>query len=270
MSGASAALVNGQQIDVVSLRDRGLQYGDGLFETIACRAGAPRWLERHLARLATGCVRLGIAMPDADLLRQEVAALAAGQPAAVVKLLLTRGEQLGRGYRPGGAQLPTRIVTRHPWPLAPSAPLRALLSPVRLGSQPLLAGIKHLNRLEQVLAQQAARTAGVDEGLQCDAEGYVVCASSANLFVAAGEGWVTPPIRDCGVAGVMRSLVLELAPRAGLVVREARLRPDQVAAAAHLTLSNVRLGLQALHWYEGRERAADPRLARLQELIDAS
>jgi 4-amino-4-deoxychorismate lyase len=270
MSGAVNTLVNGQLVDAAWVRDRGLQYGDGLFETIACRAGVPRWLERHWARLARGCERLGIAMPDLGHLSTEVRSLAAGQAAAVVKVLVTRGEAQGRGYRPTGAEQPLRIVSRHPWPAAPQAPFRVLLSPVRLGSQPLLAGIKHLNRLEQVLAQQAAQQACVDEGLLCDGEGYVVCACAANLFAAIGDEWFTPPIVDCGVAGVMRSLVREFAPRAGLTVREQRLRPEQLAGASHLCLSNVRLGLQAVHWYEGRELAVDPRLARLQELIDAS
>jgi 4-amino-4-deoxychorismate lyase len=270
LSGTVTALVNGRIADVLSLHDRGLQYGDGLFETIACRAGVARWLDRHLYRLALGCERLAIPMPEVDVLRAEIGSLAAGQHAAVIKLLLTRGESQGRGYRPTGGEQPMRVLSRHPWPPAPTPPFRALLSPVRLGSQPLLAGLKHLNRLEQVLAQQAARQACVDEGLQCDSEGYVVSASAANLFVATGDGWLTPPIRDCGVAGVLRSLVFELAPRIGLVLREERVRPDQVAAAPHLCLSNVRLGLQAVHWYEGRELAVDPHRARLQELIDVS
>jgi 4-amino-4-deoxychorismate lyase len=270
MTGVVTTLVNGQVVDSVGVRDRGLQYGDGLFETIACRHGAPRWLERHCARLARGCERLAIAMPDLGQLSSEVRSLAAGHAAAVVKVIVTRGEAQGRGYRPTGNEQPLRIVSRHPWPAAPPTPFRALLSPVRLGSQPLLAGLKHLNRLEQVLAQQAAQQACVDEGLLCDCEGYVVCASAANLFVAIGDEWLTPPIRDCGVDGIMRSLVWDYAPRAGLRVREQRLHPDQVARAQHVSLSNVRLGLQAVHWYEGRELAADPRLARLQELIDAA
>jgi 4-amino-4-deoxychorismate lyase len=270
VSGTVTALVNGHVIDAAWVRDRGLQYGDGLFETIACRAGTPRWLERHFARLARGCERLGIVIPDVGLLGTEVRSLAAGHAAAVVKVLVTRGEAQGRGYRPTGSEQPMRVISRHPWPAPPPAPFRVLQSPVRLGSQPLLAGLKHLNRLEQVLAQQAAEQACVDEGLLCDAGGHVVCASAANLFAAIGDEWLTPPIVDCGVAGVMRSLVLDYAPRAGLRVREQRLRPAELAGARHLTLSNVRLGLQAVHWYEGRELAVDPRLARLQELIDAT
>jgi 4-amino-4-deoxychorismate lyase len=270
VSSVVTTLVNGEVSDAAWVRDRGLQYGDGLFETIACRAGTPRWLERHFARLARGCERLGIVMPDVAQLSTEVRSLAAGHAAAVVKVLVTRGEAQGRGYRPTGSEQSMRVVSRHPWPAPTQAPFRVLQSPVRLGSQPLLAGLKHLNRLEQVLAQQAAQQACVDEGLLCDADGHVVCASAANLFVAMGEEWLTPPIIDCGVAGVMRSLVLEHAPRAGLLVREQRLRPPDLAGARHLTLSNVRLGLQAVHWYEGRELAADPRLARLQELIDGT
>ena len=95
-------LINGEPGELLSSRDRGLQYGDGLFETMRCEHGRPRWFERHLARLALGCDRLGMAAPDGALLRAEAQLLAGSAPRALVKIILTRGTATARGYRPAG------------------------------------------------------------------------------------------------------------------------------------------------------------------------
>ncbi len=263
-------LINGQPGTQVSAFDRGLQYGDGLFETLRWEQGRLRWFERHLARLALGCERLGISLPDPALLRAEAAALAQGLPRALLKIIVTRGMASVRGYRPGGDERPTRIVAAYDWPSPPAAEFRVGLSPVRLGANPLLAGLKHLNRLEQVLAQRAAAAAGLHEVLMCSADGAVVCGSMSNLFVWQGDELLTPAPGDCAVAGVMRSLLIETAPRLGLQVRLRTLRPAELAAARAIILTNVRLGLQPVHWYEGRRLELDPRGVRLQELIDGT
>ncbi|HEX4618222.1 MAG TPA: aminotransferase class IV, partial [Steroidobacteraceae bacterium] len=107
--------VNGRPDGGLSLLDRGLHYGDGLFETIACLGGRPRFLDLHLERLARGCARLGIENPDAAELRHEILAVAAGAPRAIVKVLLTRGPAAARGYGPTGAERPTRVTLRYRW-----------------------------------------------------------------------------------------------------------------------------------------------------------
>jgi 4-amino-4-deoxychorismate lyase len=262
------ALVNGLPQAMVSVFDRGLQYGDGLFETLRCEQGRVRWFDRHLTRLAAGCARLGLPEPDGKLLLREAQSLLEGCPRALVKLVLTRGDATARGYRPRGDEQATRILTRHPWPAAAGPEFRLGLSPVPLACNPLLAGLKHLNRLEQVLAQRAAATAGVDEVLMCARNGEVISGSMSNLFLVQGGTLLTPPLLECGVAGVMRSLVLELAPQLGFSVREAPLSPEEVAAAPALFVTNVRLGVQDVHWYEGRRLQVDARGPRLQELID--
>jgi 4-amino-4-deoxychorismate lyase len=272
VSAAAASLVNGEPQDLVSIRDRGLQYGDGLFETLRCEGGAIRWFDRHLARLRLGCERLGLSPPDGPLLRAEVEALVKGAPRALAKIVLTRGPALARGYRPHGGERPTRIVSVYPWPAPAAGPFRLELSPVPLGCNPLLAGIKHLNRLEQVLAQRAAAGMGCDEVVMCasEGEGEPVSGSMSNLFVAHNGEWLTPPLARCGVAGIMRELVLALAPRAGVTARVAPLTTAQLAAATALIVTNVRLGLQPVHWYQGRPLVVDERGARLQELIDGT
>ncbi|HLQ12176.1 MAG TPA: aminodeoxychorismate lyase [Steroidobacteraceae bacterium] len=267
-AGETAALVNGLPQAVVSVHDRGLQYGDGLFETFRCEQGRVRWFERHLARLGAGCARLGIPRPDGEVLRREAESLVAGQARALVKLLLTRGVARARGYRPAGDEQATRILSVHPWPAAGRPEFRLGLSPVPLACNPLLAGLKHLNRLEQVLAQQGAAASGVDEVLMCARSGQVISGSMSNLFVVQDETLLTPPLEEGGVAGVMRSLVLDLAPQRGIAVRVQPLSPKAVALAPALFVTNVRLGVQAVHWYEGRRLQPDARGLALQELID--
>ena len=270
MSAAAVVLVNGQPVSLVSAHDRGLQYGDGLFETMRCEQGRVRWFDRHLARLRRGCERLGIEPPAGDVLRAEAESLVEAMPRALVKIIVTRGEATARGYRPSGDERPTRIVSVYPWPSAVTAGFRVGLSAVPLGANALLAGLKHLNRLEQVLAQRAAAGAGVHEVLMCSTDGAVVCGSMSNVFVRQGDGLLTPPLEKCGVAGVMRSLVMALAPRCGLTVRVAPVAVAQLAETPAMFVTNVRLGVQPVHWYEGRRLEVDERGARLQELIDGT
>ena len=263
-------LIDGQPDTQVSALDRGLQYGDGLFETLRWEQGRLRWFERHMARLKLGCERLGIPMPDSALLRAEAESLARGLPRALVKIIVTRGAATVRGYRPGGDEQPTRIIAVHDWPPAQDAEFRVGLSPVQVNANPLLAGLKHLNRLEQVLAQRAAAEAGVQEVLMCSANGAVVGGSMSNLFVWQGDELLTPAPGECAVAGVMRSLLVEAAGRLGLRVRLGTLAPAELGAARAIMLTNVRLGLQPVHWYEGRRLAVDERGVKLQELIDGT
>ena len=269
MSSTVVVLVNGQPASVVSVHDRGLQYGDGLFETLRYESGRLRWFDRHLARLRQGCERLGIAPPAGELLRAEAESLLGAMPRALVKIIVTRGTATARGYRPSGDERPTRIVSVYAWPPAAAAEFRAGLSAVPLGANPLLAGLKHLNRLEQVLAQRAAAGAGLDEVLMCSG-GDVVCGSMSNVFVCQDAELLTPPLGDCGVEGVMRSLVMSVAPRCGLTVRVAPLSVPQLAEAPAMFVTNVRLGVQPVHWYEGRRLEVDARGAGLQELIDGT
>jgi 4-amino-4-deoxychorismate lyase len=268
VSAARLTLVNGRPQELWSVRDRGLQYGDGLFETIACLGGRPRWFDRHLARLALGCERLGMPAPDGALLRAELQTCLGVAPRALIKIIVTRGVATARGYRPAGDEQPTRIVSAHDWPESADPEFRLGLSSVPLGINPLLAGLKHLNRLEQVLAQRDAAASGLHEVLMCSSGGEVICGSMSNLFVCRADEWLTAPLTHCGVAGVMRALVLEAAPRMALAVRVDALSVRDLAAAPALFVTNVRLGLQPVHWYQGRRLAVDERGVRLQRLID--
>jgi len=152
---ALRALVDGHPATTVDIADRGLAYGDGVFETMAVVSGAVPLLHRHLARLALGCTRLGIEAPSASLIEAELAALVAAVDAGVAKLIVTRGKG-ARGYAPPRDAAPTRILSLHAPPLAAIGPgqgisVRWCATTLAINSR--LAGIKHLNRLEQVLAR---------------------------------------------------------------------------------------------------------------------
>lgn len=213
--------VNGEPAASIAAGDRGLLYGDGLFETIRFEHGrAPLW-PRHMARLALGCARLQLPAPDAALLEREALAEVAGSEHAVVRITLTRGSG-ARGYAVPAVVQPTRIVAVSPLPHLDAAlyrdGIRLHVCATRLGDQPLLAGIKHLNRLEQVLARAEWNDPAIAEGLVRDARGHVVSATAANLFAVIDGVPVTPAVARCGVAGVMRAELLESLP--GVQVRE--------------------------------------------------
>jgi 4-amino-4-deoxychorismate lyase len=210
-------LVDGMEADRVSAMDRGLAYGDGVFETIRAVEGrAPLWA-RHMARLREGCERLGLPVPDIDLLAAEFSRVTRHAPDGVVKIILTRG--IGaRGYAPSAGIAATRVVSAFPMPvLQPdwySDGIRVRCCALRLAAQPKLAGIKHLNRLEQVLARAEWSDADVVEGLLFDQRGNLVSATAANVFVGIGDMLLTPPVDACGVAGVLRGVLLDVLPGA--------------------------------------------------------
>lgn len=204
-------LVNGEIGGYLSVCDRGLVYGDGLFETIGVHRGQPRWWQDHMDRMAAGCERLGLPMPAQAVLLREVQTVSAGQSHCVAKIILTRGIS-ERGYRPSADAEPTRIVAAFPWPgdleAAARMGVEARSCELRLAIQPRLGGIKHLNRLEQVLAAAETAQAGAEEGILLDADGHVICALSANLFLVSGGQLLTPRLDRCGVRGVLRARIL--------------------------------------------------------------
>jgi 4-amino-4-deoxychorismate lyase len=265
-------LIDGKQSASLVCTDRGLQYGDGLFETISCRDGRARWLELHFERLRGGLARLRLAFEAFDELRAEIQALASGHERCLIKVIVTRGAATRRGYAPAGDERPTRIVSRHPWPTADTSAegFRVGISNVRLGCNPLLAGLKHLNRLEQVLAQMGCQESGLSEVLMLSTMQHVIGGSMSNVFFANEHGLMTPDLRDCGVEGVMRRVVLRAAADLGLGVQIRAISMEEIASASEAFFTNVRLGLQSAHWLHGRQLHCDAFAQRLRLQIDAT
>jgi len=258
-------LVNGQSTGV-DPADRGLAYGDGLFETMAAKDGRIRWLDLHLDRLEEGCRRLEIPMPARNLLAREIAANCPQEGRAVVKLIVTRGAG-ERGYAPPEHATPTRILSISPWPDWPEANYRdgiAMRScQQRLGENPALAGIKHLCRLEQVLAQLELRGHTVQQGLMLDASGYVVGGTSSNVFIVAGADLVTPALLRCGIKGVMRRAVLDAARELGMRVEERNVLPNELLDADEVFVTNSLFGIWPVADVDGRGFAVGTTTRRL-------
>jgi len=236
-------------IEGVAPGERALQYGDGLFETIAIRNGRPRLLELHQDRLGTGCDRLGIAAPDAGSLgagiRQAIDDVAMVD--GVVKVIVAAGPG-ARGYTRSNA--PARVwigvfdagsrLDRNT-----GNGVRVRICTTRLAIQPALAGIKTLNRLEQVLARAEWREAdaGVFEGLMLDTGGRLVCGTMSNVFIVHDQRYLTPPITRCGVTGVMRRHLMSCLAGAGDDVEVQDIGIDDAMAADELFLTNSQFGL---------------------------
>jgi 4-amino-4-deoxychorismate lyase len=239
-------LIDGVPSDRLPVTDRGLSYGDGLFETLLIRDGRPCQWRRHWQRLARGCLRLGLPAPLEATLAEESDGLLRGIDTGVLKILVTRGDG-GRGYMPAPVPRPRRVLSLHPAPSYPpewqgsGVAVRTCRTPASLN--PVIAGLKHLNRLDNVLARAEWSDPGVAEGLMADPEGEIVGGTMTNLFLWDGAGLLTPGVDRCGIAGTVRDLALELAADWGIPCAEARLRRADLLGARGLFLTNSLLGV---------------------------
>jgi 4-amino-4-deoxychorismate lyase len=270
---AVSALVNGARAGGLSVLDRGLHFGDGLFETIACLHGRPRFLDLHLQRLAGGCRALGFPPPAPERLREEIVGLAAAQDRSIVKLIVTRGPATVRGYAVSGREQATRIAIRYPWPVEDPVlqqqGVSVRMAAMRLGENPALAGLKHCNRLEQILARGEPEAAGAAEALMLSRSGNLVSGTMTNVFLVDGSPprLRTPAIDSCGVAGVMRSVVLREVARTGIPATECQLSPADLEAAAEVFLTNARVGIWPVSRIGARTLTPGPVTRQLQGLL---
>jgi len=239
-------LINGVVTDQLAASDRGLQYGDGLFETIAVINGQPQLWEAHIARLTLGCEALKLPLPDSALLLNEAQQLCGDGSPAVLKIIITRGSG-GRGYRFPEPVDARRILSIHPWPDFPRSHyqqgITMTLCNTRLGSNPVLAGIKHLNRLEQVLARNEWQDDDIHEGVMLDVDGSVIEGTMSNLFIVEGSTLITPDLSQCGINGVMRQTVLALAAQLGITTRIETISLARLKAASDCFVTNSIIGL---------------------------
>lgn len=246
------ALIDGIAADDSWLDERAFQFGDGLFETIAIVDGVPCLWDAHMARLSDGCRRLQLPIPDQYLLHDESLRLAAGRARAVLKIFWTAGRS-ERGYRRPSDVQPRRMLRVSQWnhPVRPAF-WSVRLCRHRLGENPSLAGIKHLNRLDQVLARAEWDDAAFEEGLMLGQDGRVVCGTMCNLFLQAGDRLLTPCVRRAGIAGVVRGLALQIASDSGQVLEEDDVAIDAVHAADAVYLSNSLIGVVRVGRFEDK------------------
>lgn len=227
------------------LPDRGLAFGDGLFETLLVHSGVPLYLDLHLERLQCGLRILGFPDCTGSVERQLAAVLCANQiarePWVAMRITVTRGDG-PRGYAPPANPQPRILLQANPVErdcaqILPAAQLG--IAAIRLSAQTHFAGIKHLNRLEQVMAAREAGLAGVDEILLLDNEDHVISVAAGNIYVFREGCILTPVIDSCGVAGTRRRLILQRwAAALGFETRATRLTLEDVLQGQEVFYSN--------------------------------
>jgi 4-amino-4-deoxychorismate lyase len=264
-------LINGEYKEHIEVVDRGFQYGDGLFETIEVKNGQPVFLDRHLDRLNIGCNRLRIPFPNIELLISEAKELCKHSSAAVLKLIITRGSG-GRGYRQPDKIQPTRVLILYPFPEYPAAykeqGITARFCDTRLGLNPALAGIKHLNRLEQVLARSEWNNPAIQEGIMMDMNDYVIEGTMTNLFYSKNDTLYTPSLVQSGVAGIMRSLIMTLSSEHHLPVIEHSFTKDVLLSADEVFVSNSIIGIWPVNQIAHTSYQVGPITGQIQSWVD--
>lgn len=257
MTSTPQYLVNGHSDLALSPLDRGLAYGDGVFRTMRVQQGIAFGWALHFEKLAADCKALGMACPAAEVLSADIRQLFMTDELAVAKVIVTRGESL-RGYAVPAAAEPTRIIIKSPFPSYAEENYNdgvdLYLCRLRLSRQPKLAGVKHLNRLENVMARMEWSDSRFADGLLLDDKGRVIECTASNIFARFGKMLLTPDLTQCGVAGITRQRILEAAPRLGYRPRVAHLPLSRLMQADEVVICNSLYGvwqvksLNNQHW----------------------
>ena len=254
-------VVDGNAGASVAATDRGLSYGDGVFRTFVVRRGVSLQWRRHYAKLKADCAALAIRCPSEALLADEIGRACESSVEQVVKIIVTRGTAR-RGYAYADDVEPTRVILsspRVPYPADYAASgVRSKKCALTLAHQPALAGVKHLNRLENVLARAEWRDPEVAEGLLCDAAGNLIGGTMTNVFIAKAGALATPALNRCGVAGVTRERVIDAARAAGVECRIRDVPWPELLAADEVILTNSLAGAWPVREIDGSPRSPGP------------
>lgn len=256
----SNILINGLAQNTIDCTDRGLHYGDGLFETIALVNGRLQLWPLHMQRLREGCKKLNLPCVDEKLWLQDIAQLKTTER-CVIKLMFTRGSG-GRGYRFPDATDVTRIVAVYPWPEYPASHAQQGISVTVCGTtasvNPALAGLKHLNRLDNVLARNEWQDATIAEGLMGDDRGNVIEGTMSNVFAVKDGALLTPQLNRAGVRGVMRTHVIDMARQLNIVVQECDIAMSALHHMHELFLTNSLIGIWPVKQLQSTDYAIGP------------
>ncbi|MEH6627678.1 MAG: aminodeoxychorismate lyase [Motiliproteus sp.] len=266
-------LINGIWTDQVNANDRGLSYGDGVFETLKIHQQNPVFWTQHLGRLRRGCDTLGINFDTEQQLKleRELQLLCRSMDSGegVVKIVITRGSG-GRGYRPSANISPQRILSCSEPPLYPSSHygsgIELFLCNTRLSKNPTLAGIKHLNRLEQVLARSEWQDQ-CEEGVVRDYDGFVIEGTMSNLFLLKDGGLITSTIEQSGVQGVVRDWVIKRSIQESIPLQQQPITLEQLYRADGIFMTNSLIGIWPVRCFQQRQFAPQLLIRRLQQWL---
>jgi len=264
----------GSAVHGIPVDARALQYGDGLFETIAIRDGQPRLWDYHVERLQSGCARLGLEAPGHAMLEEALHAALDGCDTDVARCtakIIVGAAPGPRGYRRSSATCDVPLVGVFDSPPLALACYRdgvtARLCNTRLAVQPQLAGIKTLNRLEQVLARAEWQDPAIFEGLTLDTAGRLICGTMSNVFLVNGQALVTPAITRCGVSGVMRRCLLALLADAGIACEVRDVTLEELRGCDSLFLTNSQFGALPVTAFGRRHLVSGALFATVRQLL---
>ncbi len=241
---------NGTSVDSIAIDDRAVQYGDGVFETVAIREGRPRLWDLHMRRLRHACTQLDLAMPPEGILAHDLeralARASMNTHHCTAKILISAGSGV-RGYRrrPDTESI-VLIGVFEAAPLDRCAyheGVRTIRCKTRISAQPKLAGIKTLNRLDQVLASAEWDAVDIFEGLMLDADENLICGTKTNVFVVHDNRIQTPSLQQSGVAGIMRQHIIDLLADNGIDCAKTDVSPADLRSADEVFLSNSQIGV---------------------------
>jgi 4-amino-4-deoxychorismate lyase len=241
MARTHSYLINGSFDYSISPFDRGFAYGDGVFRTLVMRNGAPESWPLHYQKLVADCAAINIVCPSAELLMSDMQQLFTPDEVAIAKIIVTRGEG-NRGYTPPAITAPMRVVTKSAMPEYPedrfTDGINLIVCETRLALQPKLAGIKHLNRLENVLARMEWNDQNIADGILLDTNDSVIECTAANIFARFSNTLITPSLAQCGVAGITRQRILELAHTLSLKLSVETFNLEKLFAADEVIICN--------------------------------
>jgi len=247
--------INGHKQDYLPANDRAIQFGDGCFTTARIVSGEVCFLAAHLQRLQSACEKLLIPFEQWAELQREMREMALGNEQGVLKVIISRGSG-GRGYSGASCHQPTRILSVSDYPAHYDTWRREgitlELSPVRLGRNTMLAGIKHLNRLEQVLIRTHLEQAAAEEALVLDSEGFITECCAANLLWRKGNEVLTPKVDQAGVNGIMRQYCMQQLAHAGFRVVEINAGEEALLAADEVVICNALMPVVPVRSYGER------------------
>jgi 4-amino-4-deoxychorismate lyase len=260
--------INGKPADSVALADRSFQYGDGCFTTMLTINGRIQNWSLHTERMQACLDLLDIRAPDWNEVERWLQHAASPDKHAGLKLHISRGEG-GRGYSPVGAESPTVTISQFSFPSHyyqwRKDGIELGICQHKMGLNPLLAGHKHNNRLEQVLLRSEVDQMGVQDGIVCDIQGHVVETTMANLFWVKGKTLYTPGMDMCGVAGVVRRTVIQDAPSMGLKVLIGEFELDHLDNADEVFITNSVLGVAPVISIGSKRYTIGPVTRKIQE-----
>ncbi len=263
-------LINGKPSTELSVFDRGLAYGDGVFRTFLVKNGIPYHWELQYQKLSQDCSALGIKCPSNEELLSDIKALFNEAADAVAKIIVTRGES-SRGYAVPAEIQANRVVTKSAPPTYPLSNqiqgVKLHLCELKLGLQAKLAGVKHLNRLENVLARMEWSDANIADGLLLDSNDNVIECTMSNIFARYGNDLITPSLEECGVAGIARARIIENTKRFNLDIKTEALKLNKLMQADEIIICNSLFGAWQVVSFNGKQWAKQGLDKQLREML---